>query len=82
MIVYKATVCFILVICCPVHLLLTNFAGKIQSNEEKGNKEAILAFFKASLMLGYCKKTDIVDIHGCWESLRLDQFWECVFIFV
>jgi len=53
MIVYKATVCFILVICCPIHLLLINFAGQLQSNQEKGNKEAILASFKASLMLGY-----------------------------
>ena len=44
MIVYKATVCFILVFCCPIHLLLTNFAEKVQSNQEKGNEEASLSF--------------------------------------
>ena len=44
MIVYKATVCFMLVFCCPIHLLLTNFAEKVQSNQEKGNEEASLSF--------------------------------------
>ena len=62
MLVYKATVCFILVIFCPIHLLLTNFAGSMQSYQEKGNEEASLAFIEAL----WCVR--LLPINWYWTS--------------